>query len=118
MVGEEILLEIDSTLDRLIRNAEAMQTVPLEDLSEIELDAFQKTQESLLHHLIYMDQRLENKTQNSRAGGQKSARQQIQEKKQKFEKLKASYHRTVQDTLSRKSDILSKRRGKRLIPIA
>jgi hypothetical protein len=115
MIGEEILLEIDSTLDRLIRNAEAMQTISFDELSEIEADAFQKTQESLLHHLIYMDRCLETKTQNLRIEGKKSARAQIQEKKQKFEKLKASYHTDLHTTLARKSDMLSKRRGKRLI---
>lgn len=118
MVGEEILLEIDSTLNRLIRNAEAMQTVSFDELSEIEVDAFQKTQESLLHHLMHMDQCLESKAQNLRVEGKKSARSQIQEKKQKFEKLKASYHTHLHNTLTRKSDMLSKRRGKRLIPLS
>ena len=56
MVGEEIILEIDATLDRLICNAEAVQNVNFNELSETEIKAFQKTQESLLQHLMHMDQ--------------------------------------------------------------
>jgi hypothetical protein len=112
MVGEEILLEIDSTLDQLICNAEAVQTISFNELSETEIDAFQKTQESLIQHLLYMDQCLTSKTPTIRLEA-KSARAQIQAKKQKFEQLKASYHSSLRDSLTRKSDILSKRRCKR-----
>ena len=115
MIGEEILLEIDSTLDRLILNAEAIQNVKLEELSETELEAFQKTQESLLQHFIHMDQFLETKTKNLRVQDKKSSRNQIQEKLLRFEKLKNSYHKEINHTLSRKSEILSKRRGKRIL---
>ena len=113
MIGEEILMEIDSTLDRLICNAEAIQTVHLSELSETEIAAFQKTQESLLQHLMHMDQFLE--TKNLKPQNKKSSRQQIQEKLVRFEKLKNSYHKNIYDTMHRKSEILSKRRGKRLL---
>lgn len=62
MVGEEILQEIDKTLDQLIQNAEAMQTSK-NDLDELESMALKKMQESLLHHLIHMDQVLTEKRQ-------------------------------------------------------
>ena len=115
MVGEEILLEIDSTLDRLICNAEAIGSVNLNELSETELEAFQKTQESLLQHLMHMDQYLETKTKNLRTPNKKSAQSQIAEKFLKFERLKSSYHENVHRTLSRKSELMSKRRCKRLL---
>ena len=54
MFGEEILLEIDGTLDQLIRNAEVIQKVDMLDLTETEIEAFKKTQESLLQHLMHM----------------------------------------------------------------
>lgn len=114
MVGEEILLEIDSTLDQLICNAEAVQKISFTELSETEVDAFQKTQESLIQHLLYMDQCLNSKIQTTRTGAF-SARAQIQAKKQKFEALKQSYHSNLRDSLTRKSDMLSKRRCKRFI---
>ena len=115
MIGEEILMEIDSTLDRLICNAEAIQTVSLSELSETEIAAFQKTQESLIQHLIHMDQFLESKTKNLKVEEKKSSRSQIREKKAKFEKLKTSYHKNIYDTMHRKSEMLSKRRCKKLL---
>lgn len=116
MIGAEILLEIDSTLDRLISNAEAIQSVNLNELSEIELAAFQKTQESLLHHLMYMDSCFEEKKKNLRIPNEKSARHQITAKREKFAHLKSSYQRKVDAMAFHKSDLLSKRKGKRLLP--
>jgi hypothetical protein len=115
MFGEEILMEIDSTLDRLIRNAEAIQNVNVNDLSEMEIDAFQKTQESLLQHLIHMDQFLEAKRKNLRLQDKRSASFKIQEKLLKFEKLKSSYHKTIAETAARKTELMSKRRAKRFL---
>lgn len=115
MVGAEILLEIDTTLDRLICNAEAIQNINLNELSEIELAAFQKTQESLLHHLMHMDEFLETKRQNLRIQNIKSARYQIAEKMDRFTKLKTVYQKKITEANTHKSDILSKRRTKRLL---
>jgi hypothetical protein len=117
MLGEEILLEIDGTLDQLIRNAEAIQTVEVKDLSETEIDAFQKTQESLLQHLIYMDQFLVTKRNSLKLQDTRSANFKLQEKLLKFEKMKSSYHRSLLDA-RKKLPILSKRRSKRLFPLA
>lgn len=116
MFGEEILMEIDSTLDQLIRNAEAIQNVEMRDLSETEITAFQKTQESLLHHLLYMDQFLETKRKTLRLQDKRSASYKIQEKLLKFEKLKSKYSKNLSET-ARKTPILSKRRHKRLLAI-
>lgn len=110
MVGAEILIEIDTTLDRLIQNAEAMTGVDIKDLSLPELEAFQKTQESLIQHLLYIDQRCVAKKID-----QRSASYKIQEKRAKFEKLKTSYHKIISDTIEQKLPILSKRRGKRFL---
>ena len=115
MIGEEILFEIDSTLDQLICNAEAIQEINLNELSQTELEAFQKTQESLLQHFLHMDLFLEEKTKNLRVQSKQSARAQIQEKLLKFENLKKSYHQEMSFSLSRKSEILSKRRSKKVL---
>lgn len=115
MISEEIILEIDATLDRLICNAEAIQNVNLSELSETEIEAFQKTQESLLQHFMHMDQFLETKAKNLKTENKKSARNQIREKFVKFEKLKESYHKEISNTLMRKSEILSKRRCKKVL---
>jgi hypothetical protein len=113
MIGEDVLLEIDGTLDQLIRNAEVIETIDLKDLSETEIDAFQKTQESLLQHLIHMDEFLVQKRNGLKALDKRSASYKIQEKLIRFERLKNSYH----DSLCRaqsKLPILLKRRSKKL----
>jgi hypothetical protein len=117
MVGEEILLEIDGTLDQLIRNAEVIEKVDLKDLSENEIDAFQKTQESLLQHLIHMDQFLVQKRNSLKLQDKRSASYKIQDKLLKFEKMKTSYHKNL-SALQKKTPILSKRRNKRFFELA
>jgi len=114
MFAEEILHEIDATLDRLIQNAEAVQSAELSDLSDIEIDAFQKTQESLLHHFLCMDQEFETKRKKLRIPNKKSASYKIQEKLERFEKLKNEVNNSI-DRYCKKQPILSKRRGKRLL---
>lgn len=113
MVGEEILIEIDTTLDRLIRNAEAIQNVALEDLSETELEGFQKTQESLLQHLLTMDQMFEQKPSVVPVPDRRAARFKIQDKLLKFDRLKKGYSQTIAESLTQKSCVLSKRKAKR-----
>lgn len=114
MFAEEILSEIDATLDQLIRNAEALQGIDVHDLSDLELDAFQKTQESLLHHFLHMDRVFETKRKNLRIPNQKSSSYKIQEKLKRFEKLKEDVSKSIQDS-AKKYPILSKRRGKRIL---
>jgi DNA gyrase/topoisomerase IV subunit A len=114
MVNADILLEIDTTLDQLICNAKAIDNVRLNDLTDTELDAFQKTQESLLQHLLHMDQRLEDKREELKIPSRKSTR--IQTKRKAFERLDSTYQKSVKKHLVRKSGILAKRRAKRLLP--
>lgn len=117
MIGEEILLEIDGTLDRLIQNAEAIENVDLNELSETELTAFQNTQESLLHHLLSMDQYLVDKKDSLKKPLKKSSNIKIQEKLLRFEKMKTSYNKNLSDA-RKKTPILSKRRKKRFLSLA
>jgi hypothetical protein len=117
MFGEEILSEIDGTLDQLIRNAEVIQKVDLKQLNETEIDAFQKTQESLLQHLMHMDQFLVTKRNSLKLQDKRSANFKIQEKLLRFEKMKNSYHKSLNDVRS-KTAILSKRRSKRLLNLS
>ncbi|MGB7977843.1 MAG: hypothetical protein WCF19_01630 [Chlamydiales bacterium] len=114
MIGEDILLEIDGTLDQLIRNAEAIEQVDLKELSETEISAFQKTQESLLQHLLHMDEFFAAKREGLKGQDKRSASFKIQEKLLKFEKMKDSYHKSL-SKVQNKLPILSKRRSKRWI---
>ncbi len=98
MIGEEVIIEIDITLDRLIQNAETIQGVELNALSEVEIDAFQKTQESLLHHFLHMDQQLKERQKSPLRS---SKRLKIQEKFQKFEGLKKEFIHSLQNRRGR-----------------
>ena len=112
MVGAEILLEIDETLDRLIQNAEAIQKVSPSDLSEVEVEAFQKTQESLIHHLLHMDEQLA--TKRTAVIDKRASHYQIQQKRTRFENLKRSYNTTLSEARKR-ALITPKRRAKKLL---
>ncbi len=65
MNRQEILNEIDATLDQLIKNAAALKEVA--DDTHL-FAALHKTQESLLAHLIHLDDFLDNpsKAQNKK----------------------------------------------------
>jgi len=117
MFAEEVLIEIDTTLDQLIRNAELIQDVELEALSEMEVTAFQKTQESLLQHLLHLDQFFETRKSDQGASHKKSGRYQIQEKLLKFEKLKREYKKNIGEHIEswHRRDLLLKRRSKRFL---
>ncbi|MEI6242633.1 MAG: hypothetical protein WCP39_04420 [Chlamydiota bacterium] len=54
----DILSDLDKTLDNLITNAEAMSSAAL---SSWEKENFEKIQESLLSHLLFLDERLQTK---------------------------------------------------------
>jgi hypothetical protein len=116
MIGQEILIEIDATLDQLIRNAEVIQNVNIQELSVEEVEAFQKTQESLIHHLLHMDRCFEAKKQDLSIPNKKGSTYQIQEKRRKFEQLASAYHETIKKTQNI-SSILSKRRSKRFLSL-
>jgi hypothetical protein len=114
MFAEEIIIEIDTTLERLIQNAESINGIDLHDLSDAEIDAFQKTQESLLNHLMNMDCVLETKRKLLSVKNEKHEIYKIQKKQQQFKKLTSSINRNI-ERAEKKLPIFSKRRSKRLI---
>ncbi len=97
MFSEEILGEIDLTLDRLIENATAMKDFTL--LKE-EVKAFQKTQESLLEHLIHMDELLEEKRKKLKIHKSEQKRKIINQKLNQFEKLNYNFIKNVFQKIS------------------
>lgn len=108
MFGKDIVQEIDKTLDQLIQNAEVISHADLTDLSETELEAFQKTQESLLQHLLHMDQFLATTSQDLLL----NEKVPLQEKLFKFEKLKGQYSEQLSSTLGRKCRLVKRRQKK------
>jgi hypothetical protein len=114
MIAEEILSRIDAALDQLIFNAETLNGINLSDLSEPEMDAFQKTQESLIHHLINMDRIYETTRKTNSLKSYPSLAYKIQKKHQRFEKLKKSINKAI-PRKEKKISVFSKRNRKRLI---
>lgn len=100
MIGEEIYFEIESTLDQLIENAEAMNSSAKNELTRTEIDAFQKTQESLLAHLIHMDGMLEKKQTSTKIPSKKSVTCKIKRKLHKFEKLNNEFVENTSDKMT------------------
>lgn len=91
---EELLKDIDTTLDQLIQNAETIQAISTDSLFEEEICALQKTQQSLLAHLVHVDKhisrsavstagRLEKKMHLYQELAQKLPRAQSEEDKKK-----------------------------------
>lgn len=87
MVGQEILTAIDKTLDQLIKNAEIISDVNMDELSELEKEAFQKTQESLMARLIHMDEMLDVRKNALKVPNKRSAIYKVQEKLLRFRTL-------------------------------
>jgi ferric iron reductase protein FhuF len=87
MVGQEILSAIDKTLDQLIKNAEVINEVNMDELSELEKEAFQRTQESLMARLIHMDEMLSIRRDAIKVPNKRSAIYKVQEKLLRFRSL-------------------------------
>lgn len=117
MVAEDILLEIDATLDRLIQNVEAIAQIEITELTVTEIEAFQKTQESLVQHLLHTDQRLEAHRKALSKPDERSASFKIAEKRKRFETLSTSYDQIISETIEEKVPILLKRRCKRFLSV-
>lgn len=117
MFAEDVLIEIDTTLDQLIQNAELIQDVELKELSETEITSFQKMQESLLHRLLHLDEFFETRKLDQKIFHKQSGRYKIQEKLLKFEKLKKEYKKNLGESIEswHRRDLLMKRRAKKIL---
>ncbi len=63
---EELLADLDSTLDQLIKNAEVLCDSDLCTLDSLEIDSIQRTQESLLARFVHTQEELSPRTQSKR----------------------------------------------------
>jgi hypothetical protein len=57
----EILSELESTLNQLIRNIQTLNNVDISDISPYEMGAMNKTQESLLVKCLHISEQLKTK---------------------------------------------------------
>ena len=91
MVGEKLLAEIDATLGQLIMNAESMLEASFIEISCYEVEAMQKTQASLLAHLLHLDGEYAIQRKQQKASEKISEKTVIQKKLQKFQKLNTHF---------------------------
>ena len=108
---EEVLADIDATLDQLICNAEVIDRIEVRELSETEVEGFQKTQESLLARLIHMDDLLDKKKGMLR----KKPSSTIEEKLIRFSELNEKLICTVKERFQKKPRVHRHRKSAVLV---
>ena len=62
---KELLAEIDKTIDQLIENGETLKRISSDPQYNMEAAALEKTQESLLAHLMHLESYLQEKGETS-----------------------------------------------------
>jgi hypothetical protein len=87
--GEEILADIDQTLDQLIENADIINRISFNALFTSEVQALQKTQESLMARLMHMHELLEKDKKQQFSTKKNQSVNQIKEKLKEFGQLNA-----------------------------
>ncbi|VHO02045.1 hypothetical protein [Candidatus Rhabdochlamydia sp. T3358] len=87
--GEEILADIDQTLDQLIENADIINRISFNALFTSEVQALQKTQESLMARLMHMHELLEKDNKPQISTKKTSPLNQIENKLKEFGQLNA-----------------------------
>lgn len=93
--GEEILSDIDATLEQLIQNARVLKSIHTETLFAEEVTALQKTQESLLARLVHMQDLLATPTPKK----QKESCEGIEHKIARFGRLNMELVRGMEKNL-------------------
>lgn len=92
---EDIELDLDATLDRLIENAEALETIkPHKKEYKVEIEALQNLQESLLSHLVSLDHLMEKKDSLSL-----HRKKNLREKVMRYSEIDTSILETMGDHL-------------------
>ncbi len=87
--GEEILADIDQTLDQLIENADIINRISFNALFTSEVQALQKTQESLMARLMHMHELLEKDKKQQIPTKRTNPLNQIENKLKEFGQLNA-----------------------------
>lgn len=101
--GEAILADIDSTLDQLIQNADAMNRITDRRLFTNEVQAMHKTQESLLARLMHMHELYDEEKKEMGEREQKMRLTTIEHKLAEFGRLNARMIRYLESGIQSKS---------------
>jgi hypothetical protein len=112
--GEAILADIDSTLDQLIRNADAMNRITDRHLFTSEVKAMHKTQESLLARLMHMHELYEGEKKIVGQREQQMRLSTIEHKLAEFGRLNARMIRYLESGIQGQEKPKAKAAHKRL----
>lgn len=104
---EEILAELDSTLNQLLLNIETVSDVSLSELSETEMQAMHKTQESLMARFMHTSDLIKEKERKKLQ--ETNALIKLQDKLKKFSELNTSFIKSVSSELSSTSPMPRKK---------
>lgn len=114
------IVDIDQTLDRLIENAELLKVIHLHDDLWVEKAMLEKTHESLIFHLDYLEQQMQKKPLNKAELGEKRVHL-VKEKSKKLTRIQSKIfecNATTQDlaksTLKRLSKQMDKEKQARV----
>lgn len=97
---EEILVDIDTTLDQLLENAATMNRISFDSFFATEIEALKNTQESLLARLIHMNELLDQEDKRSCFRKQPKVFSSIENKINQFADLDTEIVNQVKQDLS------------------
>ena len=97
--GEEILSDIDLTLDQLIKNAATIQSISFDALLANEIEALQKTQESLLARLFHMNNLIDADEKRAYYCKLPTVYTSIEEKIDRFSRLNAELIKQIRNEM-------------------
>lgn len=94
MKENDLLKDMETDLDQLIENAKAMKNACFA-VSIIEINAFQKTQESLLAHLLSTEMLLKKKKQEGKMTVALEREEKAQKKLRQFQLLNKKFIQSI-----------------------
>lgn len=111
--GQTILVDIDETLDQLIRNADAVNRIADRRRFTDEIKAMHKTQDSLIARLMHMHEVYENEKAKVEKREEKSQLSRIETKLTRFGKLNARMIATLENGAKKQAKVRvsARRRG-------
>ncbi|NDD58301.1 MAG: hypothetical protein EBZ47_03480 [Chlamydiae bacterium] len=107
--NEEILEELDSTLNQLITNVRTFEKVAVSDLSEDEIYAIQCTQESLMARFIHMNELIKDKDRKKIENKKNSELNALYVKLEAFSQVNSTLYKKVSSSLNTTGPLVKKK---------
>ena len=103
--GQTILVDIDETLDQLIRNADAINCISDRRRFTNEIKAMHKTQDRLIARLLHMHETYENEKKEPEKRAETTQLSRIDNKLTKFGKLNARMINTLESGMKKQTPV-------------